>query len=1446
MDKKHMVNYFEQILYPIKSMFNTVVDRELLIKFVKDTYCLVTNKRVFLYIPQLENSNSKLPAYIIKFINNNPQVTITNKIENVLTKEEYQKQLNQIFSFDEKKMNEEYNKLKTKEYFITKTDEVSLKKKFFSKYFVFSIDEADSYIYDLFLLCKEELYNHVADLYNTQNTLIRKDEKNIYYFYQFCYHVLKSISNEPIVIPLISLYYSKPIVYTQYKDAKQFVNNFIQHKSTYGYDDTPYYKQYKTNHFFLWLFFRNEIFETYNSNKIERFFRLKESAFFGISNYKVLDNETDLFKTSIDIFSILNFCIANESLEQKIIPIYQNRTKNNTKASFLTSSLEYLITDKDGIVLDTKTNDEIIDVYVKFLNKKMQEVLGDKYSFNMSNIFATNNPNQVKIWRGVRLYNNKIKSRDVLLLINVNENIQLRFNQFMSDHNSRYVVVMYSNSILHNKNYIINCMDMPYDNKDKIIFLWYNTKTNELVNLSTSYYAVNKGDNGEIICNSIEFCNNKKEWVYNDDLTGIFYPQDNRFHVKYYYNTFEFINYKPLLNQVANSFLTQDNAKKIYMKDKKYYSKAGISLLSIDTKENQINYTKVSNGSMKLYVHFNVNISEYILTYNLEDYLCYLYITNTDEIIIGKITYENVKDNQNVYRRQFVAFFEFNPINILSNLTCKLVFDLSLIKNIHTGKSDNIIAIELNSASVKKGEYHIEKIIDIKLLPTMHFVKKTVINDYSVDKKNNSLKTLTFYADIKSTNDGRNKKDISKNLLWFYTDNGKDGIKLLKESDKEYLLGNNILFNVPNEWSREKICSPANKSSAIKVFPIIITDDELVSVNEQKILSDTLLENIKNRITEIDYINGKSVLITCNNIVNLIGVDIEQGSSINEISLTAKFDYPYSEQIKNTQWYFMVYDKSKNIFSEGMVIEPTLSNIISKSSRFDNLNLNNLEVNSLYKLDSIGETITFVYKEQLLFSELIFIATVASSSKTVSASYMFTQPITLRFDGETLQIYENGNKLEGYEARSGVAESQRNKTDGDKTEYVKEVAYPSVKSNNDDSNTVDNSNKFFYYDDSNTSKIPEGEYYIMANDIKMNPYNSTEALNTQGSKYMHIYPYYNLDFYTEELFNKTINTAHNTMEAVGNYNNFLTSYLIHGGIDYEDNYGIDLSSNVTTFCNNLTTLVNDTYKDKLYKVYGKVPIKLKVEYSNRLILQILRLCEFRPANLSSEYWATIGRFELRKGNKIMKNIDGKEIKGYMIEPASFNKNSDVQAEYQQITEATDTCVPTGQYKIFWKESPKFYFKLNNYKQLEELINSLGIKTTGGRVKIMPEIYNEEYGISADTKIHGNNGQNRSLILIHSGNNGKDSTGCLLPNEKLKSSISNETGLIACSSHPMLTSLFDAIITHDPYAFKKYGNKVFVNNFFINIFNKDNTTIPVYTTKATFNSFLKQECSEEEN
>ena len=93
-----------------------------------------------------------------------------------------------------------------------------------------------------------------------------------------------------------------------------------------------------------------------------------------------------------------------------------------------------------------------------------------------------------------------------------------------------------------------------------------------------------------------------------------------------------------------------------------------------------------------------------------------------------------------------------------------------------------------------------------------------------------------------------------------------------------------------------------------------------------------------------------------------------------------------------------------------------------------------------------GEKITFPYDSMFLDKKLIFFASMRKVTSSSSASHMFTQPITLRFDGEILQILGNKNNfydpIQGYEARSGVAESQRNKTDGNKTEDVKEALDP--------------------------------------------------------------------------------------------------------------------------------------------------------------------------------------------------------------------------------------------------------------------------------------------------------------------------------------------------------------------------------------------------------------------
>ena len=264
-------------------------------------------------------------------------------------------------------------------------------------------------------------------------------------------------------------------------------------------------------------------------------------------------------------------------------------------------------------------------------------------------------------------------------------------------------------------------------------------------------------------------------------------------------------------------------------------------------------------------------------------------------------------------------------------------------------------------------------------------------------------------------------------------------------------------------------------------------------------------------------------------------------------------------------------------------------------------------------------------------------------------SYMFTQPITLIFDGETLKIYENGLELDGYEARSGkvatrkeipaksvntednqtlntVANKEDNKTQAeeknnlnliDNEDNIKKVAYPGVSA----SATLaqDYNGKYYYYDDKNTTKIPEGEYYILVD--KPSKSSSTDNAGTQsneiivgepskyqdklGERYIEIYKSSELLFNNEDSFNQSINNRKaETKENFGWFGN-KTSYLIHGGTDYEDNCGIDLSSAINTFCSDLSDKITNNYNNgNLYTTYGKVPIKLNVSYKSECIFPL--------------------------------------------------------------------------------------------------------------------------------------------------------------------------------------------------------------------------------------------------
>ena len=229
----------------------------------------------------------------------------------------------------------------------------------------------------------------------------------------------------------------------------------------------------------------------------------------------------------------------------------------------------------------------------------------------------------------------------------------------------------------------------------------------------------------------------------------------------------------------------------------------------------------------------------------------------------------------------------------------------------------------------------------------------------------------------------------------------------------------------------------------------------------------------------------------------------------------------------------------------------------------------------------------------------------------------------------------------------------------------------------------------------------------------------------------------------------------------------------------------------------------------------------------QMVLEVMRKWEYRGGgDTNADNWATTSEFKLKLDDEIIKDSNNQEIKGYIVEPAAINPNRighNLSPEEQQKIAKSDTRIPAGEYEVFWKksniESPALMIENPNNKEtylndLQKTIRSLGINIEQLSCNIVSCKHNKDdrktFGtkhihIVPQLKLKGKNnsviGKNRDGILIHYGDTGEWSTGCLLPANELRWTKEKWIAKDRDSTINAIARLYIALIQHDTEAFK---------------------------------------------
>lgn len=486
--------------------------------------------------------------------------------------------------------------------------------------------------------------------------------------------MLNNNTDYSFYIPLLSLYYYENKFLTNYGDGRKFINLFVEdYNSLDVFKARKYENTYNDNRFFMWFYVRYYVNRTFPNNSIKKaknnilkyYPRIKEAALLGICDKNKLQEDKDktLFNACIDIFQVLNFTFSdffrpdnnnlldvpiNATCYQIITDTYGQQVDTLAKTITFSENIKsnlLTISDTGGTkqkeeneILDSNSIDTILNPFKDYIVSKIKPKLDEDWQgyigkLDITNIFATINPNFYSFKKGVNKYKSEYyEERVVLIFIKLNNIMQMRFDEILET-KCKIIIILYNEinnkDTINNSNNLINdklyCLESTGMTSENIRIFFYDTELYELISLyGESELSVDENTGMP----TGVFSNNQDVKVEYNSFQNIL--------LQSYKNIgFKLINYKAVLNKIGIAGITLKN--------------------NIQTSKEAAN--EPSLNEMTIITTATTTDQEIIEEY-IKDLPFYMFIKSTEEIITGK--FDSIKN-------------ENKKLQVIYIFTCRLL-----------------------------------------------------------------------------------------------------------------------------------------------------------------------------------------------------------------------------------------------------------------------------------------------------------------------------------------------------------------------------------------------------------------------------------------------------------------------------------------------------------------------------------------------------------------------------------------------------------------------------------------------------------------------------------------------------------------------------------------------------------------------------------------------------